>query len=237
MFQLNGIKIDQPGNVVNSAIPGVTFTILAASATPTTLSLASDPTRLSSALQDFVSNYNALATAVQGQEGPGAGLLSGDTVISQLQDTLHSLTGYTTSTGSINSLADLGVEFDDNTVQLTFDQTAFSALTSTQISDGFKFIGSATSGLGGFSQTLQEYADPVTGLIQVEENGLNQTDTSLQSQISTLTANITTMQTNMAAQLEAADAHIAELQSQQQTLTASLRSLSLVLYGQNPQVA
>jgi flagellar capping protein FliD len=62
----------------------VTFTILAASATPTTLSLASDPTQLSSALQDFVTNYNALATAVQGQEGTGAGLLSGDTVISQL---------------------------------------------------------------------------------------------------------------------------------------------------------
>lgn len=98
-------------------------------------------------------------------------------------------------------------------------------------------MGSAASGLGGFSQTLQEYADPVSGLIQVEENGLNQTDASLQSQISTLTANITTMQTNMAAQLEAADAHIAELQSQQQTLTASLQSLSLVLYGQNPQSA
>jgi flagellar hook-associated protein 2 len=235
VFQLNGIKIDQPNNVVNSAIPGVTFTILAPSATPTTLSLATDPTQLSSALQDFVSNYNALATAVQAQEGQSAGLLSGDTVISQLQDTLGSLAGYSTTTGSINNLADLGVEFDDNTGQLTFDQTAFSALTSTQISDAFNYVGSATSGLGGFSQTLQEYADPVNGLIQTEETGLSQTDTDLQSQISTLTANITTMQTNMAAQLEAADAQIAELQSQQQTLSASLQSLSLVLYGPSPQ--
>jgi flagellar hook-associated protein 2 len=237
VFHLNGIKIDQSNNVVNSAIPGVTFTILAPSATPTTLSLASDPTQLSSALQDFVTNYNALATAVQAQEGTGAGLLSGDTVISQLQDTLGSLAGYTTSTGSMNSLADLGVEFDDNTGQLTFDQTAFSELTATQISDAFTYVGSTASGLGGFSQTLQEYADPVTGLIQTEESGLSQTDTDIRSQVSTLTANITTMQTNMAAQLEAADAQIAELQSQQQTLNASLQSLSLVLYGPSPQSA
>lgn len=237
VFQLNGINIDQSSNVVNSAIPGVTFSIQGQSSTATTLTLASDPTQLSSALQDFVTNYNALATAVQAQEGTGAGLLSGDTVISQLQDTLGSLSGYTTSTGSINNLADLGVEFDDDTGQLSFDQTAFSALSSTQISDAFSYIGSTTSGLGGFSQTLQEYSDPVTGLIQTEVSGLSQTDTDLQSQISTLTTNLTAMQTAMASQLEAADAQIAELQSQQQTLTASLQSLSLVLYGQNPQSA
>jgi flagellar hook-associated protein 2 len=236
VFHLNGIKIQQPGNVVNSVIPGVTFTLLGESSTPTTLSLATDSTKLSSALQDFVTNYNALRTALNAQEGPGAGLLSGDTAIVQVEATLRSLTAYGTSSGSINSLSALGIEFD-SAGQASFNQTTFDSLTSTQISDAFKFVGSTTSGLAGFSQSLQQLADPVTGLIQAEETGLTQTDKSLQSQISTLTVRITTMQTTLSAQLSSADAHIAEMQTQQQTLTASLQSLSLVLYGQNQQVA
>ena len=235
-FQLNGITIDQPGNVVNSVIPGVTFTILGQTSTATTLSLSSDPTQLSSALQDFVTNYNSLRTALNAQEGPSAGALSGDIAITQLEDTMRSLTSYTNSSGSINSLEELGVEFD-SAGQASFNQTTFDSLTSSQISGAFSFVGSATSGLGGFSQTFQQMADPVDGLIQVEESGLQTTDQSLQSQISTLTTRITSMQTNLSAQLESADANIAELQSQQQTLTASLQSLSLVLYGQNQQVA
>lgn len=235
-FQLNGITIEQPGNVVNSVIPGVTFTILGQTSTATTLSLSSDPTQLSSALQDFVTNYNSLRTALNAQEGPSAGALSGDIAITQLEDTMRSLTSYTNSSGSINSLEELGVEFD-STGQASFNQTTFDSLTSSQISDAFRFVGSATSGLGGFSQTFGQMADPVSGLIQVEESGLQTTDQSLQSQISTLTDRITSMQTNLSAQLESADANIAELQSQQQTLTASLQSLSLVLYGQNQQVA
>jgi flagellar hook-associated protein 2 len=236
VFHLNGIQVDQPGNVVNSVIPGVTFTILAPASTPTTLSLATDPSQLSSALQDFVTNYNSLRTALNAQEGPSAGPLSGDTAVVQVEDTLRSLTAYGTSTGSINSLSQLGIEFD-STGQASFNQTTFDSLSATQISDGFKFVGSATSGFAGFSQTLQQFADPVTGLIQAEVTGLGQTDSSLQSQISTLTDRITTMQSNLSSQLESADAGIAELQSQQQTLTASLQSLSLVLYGQNQQVA
>jgi flagellar hook-associated protein 2 len=236
VFHLNGIKIQQPGNVVNSVIPGVTFTLLGETSTATTLSLATDPTKLSSALQDFVTKYNALRTALNAQEGPGAGLLSGDTALVQVEGTLRSLTAYGTSSGSVNSLSALGIEFD-SAGQASFNQTTFSSLTGTQISDAFKFVGSATSGLAGFSNTLQQMADPISGLIQTEENGLTQTDKSLQSQISTLTVRITTMQTSLSAQLSSADAHIAMLNSQQQTLTASLQSLSLVLYGQNQQVA
>ena len=42
------------------------------------------------------------------------------------------------------------------------------------------------------------------------------------------------MQTNLARQLQTADALIAQLQDQQQTLNASLQGLNLVLYGKNP---
>jgi flagellar hook-associated protein 2 len=233
VFQLNGISMNQSGNVVNNVIPGVAFTILGASASPVTLSLQSDPTRLSSALQDFVTKYNAMRTQLNGQEGPAAGPLSGDTAVTQIEDMMRQIASYHTTSGSVTSLASLGVEFD-TAGQASFKQATFSALTATQIADGFKFIGSATSGLGGLSQGLSQLSDPVTGLIKIEQQGLSTTDKSFQDQIARLTDRITTMQNNMAAQLQKADSLLAMLQSQQQTLTSSLQGLNLVLYGKAP---
>jgi flagellar capping protein FliD len=94
-------------------------------------------------------------------------------------------------------------------------------------------VGSATTGLGGLSQTFQQFSDPISGLLQTEAKGLATTDQNLQSQITTLTSQMTVMQNNLASQLSSADAAIAELQSQQTELTASLQGLSLVLYGPN----
>jgi flagellar hook-associated protein 2 len=232
VFQLNGINIHQAGNVVNSVIPGVTFTIQGAASLPVTLSLASDRSQLSSGLQNFVDTYNSLKTQLNAQVGSGAGLLTGDVGVTQLQGLLRQITNYRGTSGSITSLSDLGIEFS-NTGEASFNQNTFNQLSGSGVSDAFKFIGSATSGLGGFSASLTQYSDPITGLLKVEQNGFDTTDQNLQKQIATLTDRIGILQTSLAARLEAADAALATLESQQNTVSASLQGLSLVLYGKN----
>lgn len=232
VFQLNGINVTQAGNVVNSVIPGATFQILNSSTTPVTLSLQSDPTQLASALQDFATKFNALQSAVSAQVGPNGGPLTGDSVIRQLQTTLRQLTGYTSGSGTIHNLADLGLTFDNSGV-LFFGQTKFSSLTSSQISDGFKFLGSATTGLGGFSAQLSQFSDPIDGLIQMETAGIARTDQHMQDQMAALNLRISTLQTSLTLRLEAADSLQAQLQQQQQAVTASLQGVSLALYGRN----
>ena len=233
VFHLNGIKVDQPSNTVNDVIPGMSFTIQGQSSSATTLSLASDPTQLTSALQNVVTSYNSLRTALNAQEGPAAGSLSGDTSITQLENAMDRFTGYTKSGGTIQSLSDLGITFASNG-QASLDTSVVSGFTDQQLTAAFNFIGSATSGLVGASQTFDQFGDPITGLLTVEAQGLAKTDQSFQSQITTLTSQLTVMQNNLASQLSTADSLIAELQSQQTELSGSLQSLSLVLYGQNP---
>jgi flagellar hook-associated protein 2 len=233
VFQLNGIHVDQKGNVAGNIIPGVTFTLQGKSATPVTITLASDPAQLSSALQDLVTRYNALSTAVAAQTGQTGGSLTGDTVINQIRQTLQHIAGYTTTSGTVQSLTDLGVQFGDLTGQASFNQTTFDSLSQTQIADAFKYVGSATTGLGGLSQQLTQYSDPVSGLIQSEVSGFRTADQDLQTRIVALTTRASTVQTALIKQMEAADAAQAELQSQQQQLTASLQGLNLVLYGKN----
>ena len=232
-FSLNGIPDIQSSNVVNNVIPGITFTLLGTTpiTAPVTLSLASDPTQLSSALQNFVTSYNAVQADATAQTGQTGGALVGNTVINQLQSALGQIGSYTSSSGTVQSLSDLGITFNGNV--LSFDQTTFNALSSTQISDAFNFIGSATTGLGGLSSNISELSNPITGVIATETAGLKQTDKDLQTQISTKNTQIAALQTALTSQFEAADALQAELQNQQESVSAALQGVSLALYGKN----
>ena len=234
-FKLNGITVNQSSNTVNSVIPGVTLQLLdtTPSTAPVTVSLATDPTGVASDLQTFVTNFNALQTALAAQSGTAGGSLAGNDMVTGLEGVVNQLVSYNLPSGTVRSLADLGITFNDTTGQATFSQTTFDGLSSTQVADALKFIGSPTTGLAGFAAQFSQYSDPVTGLMTTEVAGYTQTDQDLQSQIGTLTTQINAMQKSLAQQLSAADAQVAQLQSQQNALTASLQGLSLVLYGQN----
>jgi flagellar hook-associated protein 2 len=235
VFQLNGIDLRQPGNSVNSVIPGVTLNLAGATNSPVTVSLASDPSRLSSAVQSFVTAYNAAHSTIASQEGTSGGALNGDPVITQLAGKLRQLASSSSVNGSVHTLADLGVTFNDATGQATFDGgAAINSLSGAQLSDAFKFAGSATGGLSAFSQSISQYSDPVTGLIRIEAQGFAQADQTLQSEITTKTDQLNAFQASLATRLQAADAALARLQAQQQTLNGSLQALSLVIFGQNP---
>lgn len=232
VFSLNGINVTQKSNLVNSVIPGATFQLLAASAGAVTISLRSDRAQLSSALRQFVTDLNSVKAQVQAQTGKDAGLLTGSTVITGLKQIVRQITSYRVSSGSVKNLSDLGIAFDA-TGKATFDQAAFDSLGDTQITSGFQFLGSATQGFGGLSAALRQYSDPISGLIKIEQDGIDRVDRSLQDQIAALTDRIDTMQAGLAKRLAAADSLAAALEAQQKSVTASLQGLSFVLYGRN----
>jgi len=231
-FSLNGINVTQKGNLVSSVIPGVTFRLLGSSNSATTITAATDRTKLSSALQTFVSGYNTLKSDLNAQAGAGAGLLTGNPIVTRLQDTLRQIASFRGDSGTVQNLANLGITFDA-AGKASFDTTAFNALSDSSITDGFAFIGSATSGLAGFSKVLRQFSDPIEGMITLEVAGIDRTDQSIQSQVARLTDRVNLMQTNLSRRLATADSLLAQLQSQQQSLTASLQGLSLVLYGKS----
>ena len=232
VFTLNNtINITRSTNTVNDVISGLSFTLLKQTAGSVTLSLATDRTQLSAALQTLVTGYNAVVDQVNQQVGTSGGPLGGDMLISNISGDLQQLASYwNTSAGSIHSLSDLGIAFD-TTGHLSFSQATFDGLSDSQIPDAFKFLGSSKSGLGALANNFTQLSDPLTGLIRVQENGYDTTNQELTSQISTLNARTSQLQASMTARLQAADALVAELQSQQNVVNASISSLNFVLYG------
>lgn len=231
VFNLNNLPVSRPQNTINDLIPGATLTLQSATTAPTTVTLASDSNQLSSAVQTLASAYNAVVDQVNAQTGTNAGVLSGDSVLLQVESALRSVTGYQ-ALGGVGSLADLGITLDSSG-KMTFTPSVIQGFSNDQLSGALQFLGTTTSGLGGTSLNLSAISDPVQGTITNEETSLTQSDVKLQSQITAATTNINQMQQSLLLQLSQSDSLITALTSQQNQLTASVQSLNYVMYGKN----
>ncbi|MEO8657475.1 MAG: flagellar filament capping protein FliD [Bryobacteraceae bacterium] len=235
VFTMNGALVKRASTQVSDLIPGVVlnFSGTTALGESVDVSLGTDRTGISNALQDLVTNYNAVASLVNAQIGENAGLLSGDSLVRQAQSSLRQLANYTGS-GGIATLADLGIEFD-STGKASFKQGTFDALPDSNLNDVFSFLGSASAGLGGISSIFTQISDPITGLAKLQQDQYTATDTRLSDQIAKQTDQVNLMQAGLAAKLIAADSLLAQMESQQKVIDASIQSLNLVLYGKSTQ--
>ena len=236
VFQLDSITIHRQSNSVNDLIPGVSFSLVAKTATPVTLALSSSSSALSAALSSFVSSYNGLHSQVNGQVGQGAGLLSGDSVVIQTSALLRKIAGFSgtgaSGANSVQSLADLGITLSAQG-EATFDSTKVSSFNNAQLTSAFGFIGTAKKGFASLGNNLQQLSDPVSGLIKSQQDSYTTQDTNLKTQISNLQDRITILQTATTSRLARMDALIASLQSQQTVITASIQAVNLSLFGRN----
>ena len=192
--------------------PGLNVTLQSAGTANVTV--AGSLNSVSSALSSFVNAYNAAVTELQKNFGQNGGALVGDSSVLEMQQALEQVVNYTGSSGSITSLAQLGVEFTQQGT-LTFDSSAITGLSSSQINDAISFLGDANSGyLQYANNTLQSITDPTSGIIASETQSLSNQNQQDQDQINTDQAQLAQLQTNLQNQMAQANALIATLQQQ-----------------------
>ena len=199
--------------------PGLTATLLqqTTSGTPATITVSTGYSSLSSALQTLATDYNSAVTALNQNVGQNGGALTGQSIIYTLRSALQAITGYATGSGSVASVNDLGLSLDA-TGNLDFDASALSSANMTSVQ---QFLGSTTT--GGFLQAandaLNSVAYPGTGIIESEITTAQKEISNENSQISEDQTRVNDLTTSLQAQLSAADAAIATLQSQQTYFT------------------
>jgi len=211
----NGISTDS--STVTIA-PGLNVTL--ENTGTSTVTVSASLNSVSNALSSFVQAYNQVVSELQQNRGQNGGALTGDPSILSMQEALNQIGNYTGSGGSITSLTQLGVEFTQQGT-LTFDPTALSSMSQSQISDALSFLGNSTT--GGFlefaTNTLNTITDPTNGIIAMESQALNNENQADQNQINTLQDQVNTLQQNLQEQMAQADALIATLQQQNTFLT------------------
>jgi flagellar hook-associated protein 2 len=212
--------------------PGLNVNLLAEGTT--TVTVASSLNSVSSQLSAFVTAYNAAFAEVENNTGQNTGALVGDSSVLDMQQALTQMISYAGSSGSITSLAQLGVEYTQQGT-LTFDPTAIAGLSQSQVSDALNFLGGTET--GGFlqyaSNTLDSITDPTSGVIVTETQALQSENTQDQTEITNDQAQLTLLQTNLNAQMAQANALISRLQNQ----TTFLEGLFQASTSNNPDAS
>lgn len=224
-YQIDG----QPSTPISSdsstvtIAPGVTVDLLKAG--DTTVTVAPDSTAASTALSAFTTAYNAAVTELNNNHGTAGGALTGQSIVTQLEQSLRELLNYSSGSGNVQNLTSLGLTFNSDG-QLTFSQAQFASISASDPNDVSAFLGSAgssstavgtTPGTGflGLATTLfNGLEDPLNGIFAATTNSDNQQINSDSQEITDTQNRITTMQNTLTAQMTAADAQIALLQSQ-----------------------
>ena len=230
-FKINGVTVSKTSGTINDVVPGVSFSLnsITSSGETLTIGVGSSRSALSGKLKTFVDAYNALSAQADGQIGANAGLLTGDVIVREIQNSLRSLVGYQGS-GSIKGLSNIGVSFASDG-KASFDQASFDSLSDTQIQKAFTFLGSKSTGFGRLSKKFAQLSDPVSGLIAVQENRYDAETKRLSSRIGDLTERVENLQKATAQRLQTYDALLAQLESQGSIITASYTALNQSLFG------
>lgn len=130
VFTVNGISLTRKTNVVSDAVDGATFTLKQGGQTTATgFTIAVDTSAITSQLQDALTKFNAVVTAVNNGSKSG-GPLVGDTttrnILTQVRAVLGSVPAGLSASNAYQTGADVGIKTNrDGTLSL--DATAFKA--------------------------------------------------------------------------------------------------------------
>ena len=224
-YQVNGSAVITSSSDTVTVAPGVTATLLQKGAS--TITVSQSASAISNALSSFANAYNSAVDELTKSRGQSGGPLSGDSVVSGLTQALNQLANYTgTGTGSFSTLTDLGLGFDTNG-HLSFDPTALSNVSGSQLNSLVSFLGSSsTSGFLQFATNLMTgIEDPTSGLLKTAISSTANEITNENQLISDQQTKISQLQTSLQAQMSAADAAISQIESQTSYFTSLFQSM------------
>lgn len=240
---VDSVPFTSTTNTVTGAIPGVSLNLTSASpGTTVQIAVGPDTTQASTAINNFVTAYNAVVGNINTQftvdpttntQGP----LAADTSLRALQSTLLSDVTYSiTGNSGVVNLASLGIDLNsDGTLTVNqapindsngnlIEPSLANVLASNPAAVQNFFQNASSTGFGNvLAKDLQGLTDPTSGIVNVDIAGNTSQQTSL-------TAQITNLQDRVAAQK-------ASLTLEYDTVNASLESYPVLLEEVSAEIA
>jgi len=238
---VDGIPVDSASNTVTGAISGVTLTLLGASSTTAVnLTVAADASAASTAINQFVTDYNTAigllnaqftvssSTDSSGNTTSGEGVLGSDPTVRSLQSALESALNYTykptSGTTTVSSLYDLGVTVGNDGTLSVDSSTLNSALTNNATDVQNFFEGPALNGFAASMDTaVDTYTNAATGAFKVDLSSIAANSSDLTTEINDFeTSYIASQQTQLTAMYTQAENALESLTTTMDQINALL---------------
>jgi flagellar hook-associated protein 2 len=219
---VDGAPLTVSSNTVTNAIPGVTFQLLAQSAgtSPVQIQITNDNTDIETAVNNFVSAYNAVVKDLTAQTGDDANgnpePLAGTPLLSQLQTSLSSALFTGAASGSINSLEQLGISVNsDGSGTLTLDSDTLDSALNNNFSDVTGFFQNANSFGQSLATTLNNLGTQAPGgAIFLAQQQNSSQESALNTDITNENALLATQKTQLTTELNEANQILQSIPSQ-----------------------
>ena len=227
---INNIPVTSTGNVLTSAIPGVTVTLVSeAPAQTVSVSVARDDESLSSRIEALIAAFNevtAFAKDQRTQAGKGtAGTLGHDAMLRSLHGTLRSILGGLGGNGTFNRLSQIGIEFS-RTGELTFNKASLTSALQQDATSVYAVLGDSQTGvLTSLNETITEYTRS-GGLVPGARTRLTEELSRLERRMDEMQARLAVRRAALQREFMAADEAMSRLSGQSGSLASFGQSLT-----------
>jgi flagellar hook-associated protein 2 len=224
LYTIDGLAANSAGNSISSAIDGLTLNL--STLGTSTVSVADDPSKATSALSNLVSTYNSFVGIYQNltkydATTKVAGAMIGDATLNGINSTLSRIIG-----GSANgaSLSSIGISLQvDGTLKLDSDKL------SAALADGGKQVSDLFGGDNGFSAQLGAQLTHWvgdSGVLAGRTDSISQQLKDLGDQQTALDARMDSLTARYQAQFTALDTLMSKLNSTSSYLTQQFDALT-----------
>lgn len=231
-YNINGGgTLTNESNLIDSTSSGLTgLSVTALGVGSTTISVGTDTNKISTAITNFVNDYNAVQNYISSQTATSTdssgnfqpGLLTGDMDAEGMASQLRSIMEAAPSglTGVIQTLNDMGIVSNgkDNTLAIS-DPTALNNALTTNL-DAVKDL--FTNATNGIATSMNKYLNDVngsSGLLATKEADFTKQSSGITDSINALEQKIASDQQQMTNEFVAMETAINTINTQKQFLT------------------
>lgn len=216
---VDGVAVASASNTVTNALPGVTFQLLSTSpSTPVQVEITNDDSAVVAAVNNLVTAYNSIVTTINGQEkndsSGNAEPLYGNPTLATLQNQLSTALLGGAASGSISSVMQLGIGFNqDGTLTLNTDTL------NSELNSHYSDIAGFFQNSGSFGQTLASTLNNLgtatnTSLIFLAQQENSAKESTLNQNISDEEARLASEKTRLTTELNTANQIMQSIPSQ-----------------------
>lgn len=218
IIKVDGQQVTSSTNTISSVVTGLTMNLTQAqSGVTTTMTVSTDNSPLTTALQNLVTQYNAYQKTYSSLTSYNsttnvAGPLLGDATATSTNSALRSIFGNNITTGSstVQNLADIGIQVDQSGV-MSLDTTKLnSALQADPSAVRSLLTGSGTGLVSQVDKQLNPFLQ-FGGTFDSRTQSINSQLSSIAQQQSDLTLNLQQYQKTLLNQFTAMDSYVAQM--------------------------
>jgi flagellar hook-associated protein 2 len=224
--------VSSASNNFSSVVSGLTLQVQQASASPVSVSVTNSSTNALASLNAFISDYNNLVThltsftSYDATTNTKSDLTDDPTTMELQQQTANLVSGQISTSGSIQSLADLGVTINSDGT-LALDQTTFTNAYQSDPDGVQQFFTAANTGFSAqFHNLAQQFAATGTGILSEDATALGTEVTNNQQQLALMQTSLNSESAALTTKFDNMEVAISQLQSELSVINSFSESIN-----------